>query len=748
MDNYETFRDSSWAPEIVGEQYYNHVKQQAKNEAKFSEVKGVIPELYPNQEEIESSRGSALFFLCLAAVATVLFAANDSIFGAGICGVIGGISLWMVLKHSINNSSNKSEHRALRNRVNALLHREVLMVLGTNNYLDYLLNKRSAAYLMRNFSGEIGRLRGGSAALVDNPPLKLVEATQPTSTSWKVFEGGDTFEGKKIIDIKDLNEKIDAIYPKPEPKVKTKSRSKITDTSKSNYDMTVKALLLDVGMSSKYYEKINEDDATEFKICTPGEMRRLKLSDNLEMEVSVYLGKGRKLDDKIAIIALQKRIANRTFDNLVQKIEVERLIIVDQSASSAVVKLTDSTVLSAGMVTKLIARNKRLLKNKKQITTLNTPAPQPQPAPVIEPEQNHTPIQFVQADLPNSYQTDTYPIIGFPAQGTVIRSYRQRTPAIRGYTETAFQDHLDENGGSEWQVLGDVYLATSRFTRAYEPDIAIIDHTSNEGIRIDIEIDEPYSGFSRLPIHLKGDSRNRDRYFLDRGWAVVRFSERQVHEHRDVCLRIIKYVHQMMRGQERSETFENLVEQIGEPCWDHVQASQWARERFREGYLDHNFEEHKIATGPAKAVLTTQETKEEGHVVDEVGSFARNRKVGNGTEKTKAPPSEGGMVFPPTAPLLFTPLKHNRDKHIRFEEDTHSYFVHGVPTPSVTTMLDRWFPPFDEVYWSERKATENTTPAAIRLKWEEEGEKAAALGTQLHEDIRHDRVQPTDCQHC
>ncbi|MBL0102402.1 MAG: hypothetical protein IPP51_00680 [Bacteroidetes bacterium] len=138
----------------------------------------------------------------------------------------------------------------------------------------------------------------------------------------------------------------------------------------------------------------------------------------------------------------------------------------------------------------------------------------------------------------NDQITNSYPIFRFPKKGTVVRSYRIGNTKRRGYKEEPFQKSIERYFGKEFTVLGNARLNTGKDTRPFEPDIAIIDK-SNSNLRIDIEIDEPYAGITRQPTHCKGEDINRDIYFVDRGWIVIRFSEYQVHLQENNCLRFI-----------------------------------------------------------------------------------------------------------------------------------------------------------------------------------------------------------------
>jgi hypothetical protein len=70
------------------------------------------------------------------------------------------------------------------------------------------------------------------------------------------------------------------------------------------------------------------------------------------------------------------------------------------------------------------------------------------------------------------------------------------------------------------------------FLHPYTPDIALQVSKANRTLLVDIEIDEPWyqRGSERVPIHCLRNSqqRERDEFFRDNDWVVIRFSEKQV----------------------------------------------------------------------------------------------------------------------------------------------------------------------------------------------------------------------------
>lgn len=125
------------------------------------------------------------------------------------------------------------------------------------------------------------------------------------------------------------------------------------------------------------------------------------------------------------------------------------------------------------------------------------------------------------------------------------------------------------------------YDLESMSTKYYYPDIAI----TIENLYIDIEIDEPYTMDSKLPIHCIGSDDYRNYYLASNGWEIIRFSEQQIVEHTDKCLETIKKtIDSILNG-----TYDNPV---ADPSgswitnrWDETSAKNMMKNRFRESYL-------------------------------------------------------------------------------------------------------------------------------------------------------------------
>jgi hypothetical protein len=337
------------------------------------------------------------------------------------------------------------------------------------------------------------------------------------------------------------------------------------------------------------------------------------------------------------------------------------------------------------------------------------------PEAKIETTKSKDEIVFVNYDILKSETTDTYPILRFPKKGTVVRSYRIGNTKRRGYKEETFQNSIQQFLGKDFIVLGNVRLNTGKETRPFEPDIAIIDNANLTNLRIDIEIDEPYAGTTRQPTHCKGDDVNRDIYFVDRGWIVIRFSEYQVHLYENECL---QFIAETIKTVSSKYIIKNQIENKfpiqTENLWDIVQAQKWEKAKYREQYLNHTFNNVEEKKETIERDFDEQELKEEKLVKPTLIGSVDNRKS-----------SSFNLIN-----------YHSRDSRIKFYPEPHIYTIDNTPAPSASTIISKFFPEFDSVYWANKKAPSlGMTPKNVEIMWKTKGEKAAQDGTHLHEQI-------------
>lgn len=119
----------------------------------------------------------------------------------------------------------------------------------------------------------------------------------------------------------------------------------------------------------------------------------------------------------------------------------------------------------------------------------------------------------------------------------------------------------------------------------YFPDLALI---INDICYIDIEIDEPYSFVEDIPIHYIGSSDlERDTFFTEVGWYVVRFSEFQIKNNYEDCIALIENLVNFTLTKKviYLNNLNDIRESIKSPKWTYEEAEEMIKENWRETYL-------------------------------------------------------------------------------------------------------------------------------------------------------------------
>jgi len=312
-----------------------------------------------------------------------------------------------------------------------------------------------------------------------------------------------------------------------------------------------------------------------------------------------------------------------------------------------------------------------------------------------------------------------YPINKLPEKGCVIRSHSLGRNKRRGYKEDAFQLELENYFAKDFLISGNIILNTGKNTRPYEPDIALIDLKSGKNLRI--EIDEPYSGYSRKAIHLKHDDDNRDQYFTDRGWVVIRFSEYQVHTQAKSCLLFVANLVQLIN---KDFIISNELIKANplnnEEQWSLIKAQQWERNNYRENYLDHTFNER----------IEQKETYE--------NSFNEKEEE---EEKLVMKKENFGEVEIENYVKFNNLNKDQRDSRISFYQEQHIYTVDNIEVNSATSIISKFFIAFDSFNAANNLSMNHELYGLpiteIISIWKEKGDIAANEGSFLHSQIEN-----------
>jgi hypothetical protein len=161
----------------------------------------------------------------------------------------------------------------------------------------------------------------------------------------------------------------------------------------------------------------------------------------------------------------------------------------------------------------------------------------------------------------------------------------------KGKTEKIFFNTLRREFGNKIQADKGIVLNYISGT-PYLPDIVYQDIEKN--IFIDIEIDEPYSldEFEEAePIHYETADDNRNLFFEENGWTVIRFAEEQIVYDSESCQKIIADVVHFLEKVVANKGKMNEVFELGLHSlnsvkqWTYSEALEMEEDKYRDKYL-------------------------------------------------------------------------------------------------------------------------------------------------------------------
>lgn len=145
-----------------------------------------------------------------------------------------------------------------------------------------------------------------------------------------------------------------------------------------------------------------------------------------------------------------------------------------------------------------------------------------------------------------------------------------------------FSGFYDFCMGGEFPIPGTSFCYTADFILVHQPT----------GLAIDIEIDEPYDGKTGKPHHCVDRNKDSQRnwFFLEKNWIVIRFSELQVVKYPDACCKAIARVVSQTTGDYRGLIqLQNVEELLPQKQWKVKEAVYMAKTKFRTSYLGKDF---------------------------------------------------------------------------------------------------------------------------------------------------------------
>ncbi len=127
------------------------------------------------------------------------------------------------------------------------------------------------------------------------------------------------------------------------------------------------------------------------------------------------------------------------------------------------------------------------------------------------------------------------------------------------------------------------FRITGTSNNLYIPDIVYLDNAS--GLRIDIEVDEPYD--QRGPRHCFGSDQDEDRdlFFEQKGWIVLRLAEQQIVCWPDSCCKLVaQVIADLYRDSSPLTPFQSIPDLKRVPHWDYQEAMMMAARKERQNY--------------------------------------------------------------------------------------------------------------------------------------------------------------------
>ena len=156
---------------------------------------------------------------------------------------------------------------------------------------------------------------------------------------------------------------------------------------------------------------------------------------------------------------------------------------------------------------------------------------------------------------------------------------RQIKTNSRGKTELYFLDKLFTKFGN--QIYIDV--APDEGTNPYQPDFVFVCKETN--LHIDIEIDEPYSvEYGKNIHHERTNDSERNSYFENINWIVIRFSEKQIIENSSACCDLIENIVENLKRK----SYEYAHEVKLDKRWTYEESLIMSNNNYRNSYLPDN----------------------------------------------------------------------------------------------------------------------------------------------------------------
>ena len=158
-----------------------------------------------------------------------------------------------------------------------------------------------------------------------------------------------------------------------------------------------------------------------------------------------------------------------------------------------------------------------------------------------------------------------------------------------GPGETFFHSYLLSLCSHGFEVYSKCKVAAGK--SFFYPDFALIDEYN---LCYDIEIDEPYSLGDKTPIHYlqyiefisdyQSIDFGRNIFFTEKGWVVIRFSERQIYEDPLACVNYILDVQKEIENKTNSSRAV-FPDALIDHKWTEEESRDFAMRHYRDTYI-------------------------------------------------------------------------------------------------------------------------------------------------------------------
>ncbi len=165
---------------------------------------------------------------------------------------------------------------------------------------------------------------------------------------------------------------------------------------------------------------------------------------------------------------------------------------------------------------------------------------------------------------------------------TVLKPEKSDIEIQKGISENYFYNKLNE-----YFDFISIKILSGYELGPYFPDIII---SMDFGLFIDVEIDEPYEGFTKKVTHYYEPEENfysdekRNKFFNDNGWIVIRFSEKQIIEQPfSCCYEIAIIIKSILNIEIPEKKIPGKI--IKEKMWSRKIANEMALFDYRNSYI-------------------------------------------------------------------------------------------------------------------------------------------------------------------